>query len=246
MLSCPDPRFYRRDDFPARSLVRCSGFSRRSRWRQSSPGLKSRTNCPRWTRRRTRTLFSKKERKIERKKECQDTYICALFSFPVTKCRRGKAHARERRELNIGDPIGYPRKTRSFTSDLSARAITLHAPLVPASRCWCSRRLFSSVPLDVAFAVKPFFKHSAGTPVDADECERAVHNARFANNDAKCFRDIASSTFFLAIAGDALRRRLYFAPWRKVKIDRFFVRFDVSLLFLFFFLSQCSTKIFQN
>ena len=50
----------------------------------------------------------------------------------------------------------------------------------------------------------------------------------------------------LAIAGDALRRRLYFAPWRKVKIDRFFVRFDVSLLFLFFFLSQCSTKIFQN
>ena len=96
------------------------------------------------------------------------------------------------------------------------------------------------------FAVKPFFKHSAGTPVDADECERAAHNARFANNDAKCFRDIASSTFFLAIAGDALRRRLYFAPWRKVKIDRFFVRFDVSLLFLFFFLSQCSTKIFQN
>ena len=186
------------------------------------------------------------ERKKERKKECQYTYICALFSFPVTKCRRGKAHARERRELNIGDPIGYPRKTRSFTSDLSARAITLHAPLVPASRCWCSRRLFSSVPLDVAFAVKPFFKHSAGTPVDADECERAAHNARFANNDAKCFRDIASSTFFLAIAGDALRRRLYFAPWRKVKIDRFFVRFDVSLLFLFFFLSQCSTKIFQN
>jgi len=124
------------------------------------------------------------------------------------------------------------RVERALLHLIYRRAITIHAPLVPASRCWCSRRLFSSVPLDVAFAVKPFFKHSAGTPIDADECERVAHNARFANNDAKCFRDIASSTFSSRLFPRDRATRFVYAR-RKVKTDRFWV-FVFHLFFSFF------------
>ena len=62
------------------------------------------------------------ERKKDRKKERMSVHVhlrSLLFSRNEMSSR--KSVTRERRELNIGDPIGYPRRTRSFTSDFSAR-----------------------------------------------------------------------------------------------------------------------------
>ena len=168
------------------------------------------------------------ERKKDRKKERMSVHVhlrSLLFSRNEMSSRKSVTRENDASlTLEIRSDI---RVERALLHLIYRRAITIHAPLVPASRCWCSRRLFSSVPLDVAFAVKPFFKHSAGTPIDADECERVAHNARFANNDAKCFRDIASSTFS-SRSRDALRLRAEESEDRSVL-------FVFHLFFFFFF-----------
>ena len=173
------------------------------------------------------------ERKKDRKKERMSVHVhlrSLLFSRNEMSSRKSVTRENDASlTLEIRSDI---RVERALLHLIYRRAITIHAPLVPASRCWCSRRLFSSVPLDVAFAVKPFFKHSAGTPIDADECERVAHNARFANNDAKCFRDIASSTFSSRLFPRDRATRFVYAR-RKVKTDRFY---SFSTFFFSFFL----------
>ena len=189
----------------------------------------------------------KEERKKERKKERKhvSTRTFALSSlFPVTKCRRGKAHARERRELNIGDPIGYPRKTRSFTSDLSARDYSSRTsrPRIPLL-------VFSS-----SVFIGPARRRVRGKAVFQTQRRNARRRGRMRTRGAqravrKQRRQMFSRhrflDFFLAIAGDALRRRLYFAPWRKVKIDGFLFVL-MSPFFSSFFSLQCSTKFFKT